>query len=161
MDWLIEESALDSMRAAAAVGNLPTAEQEAEYEARARGGEGILSVSGDKAVVQVQGVLTQRKSFFAMLFGGGNTTYSEINDALAAADKDPDVSEITLAIDSPGGQIAGLFDTIGALEAVKKPVHAVVNNVGASAAYAIASQADTITAVNRIRNWHAVQRLDL
>jgi ClpP class serine protease len=137
------------MRAAAVAGNMPTAQQQAEYEARDRSGEGILAIAGDKAQIDISGVLTVRPSFFAMLFGGGNTTYGEITAALADAEQDPNVKEITLAIDSPGGQIDGLFDTLAALQGVNKPMKAVVHNVGASAAYAIAAQADTITAANR------------
>lgn len=149
MHWLIESTTLDALRAAVAAGHMPTAEQQAEFEARDRSPGGILSVAGDKAQIAVQGVLTPRPSFLAMLFGGGNTTYGQIQAALADAETDPDVKDITLAIDSPGGAIDGLFDTLAALQGVTKPMTAKVANVGASAAYAIATQADTIEAANR------------
>ena len=149
MDWLLESTTLESMRAAAAAGNLTTVEQEAEFAARDRSGSGIMAVAGDRAQINISGVLTQKPNFFAMLFGGGNTTYGQINSALADAEADPDVNGITLAVDSPGGTIAGLFDTLAALQGVKKPMTATISNVGASAAYAIAAQAATITATNR------------
>ena len=125
-------------------------EYEAAYSAQSDvGGPRILSVAGKSAEIAITGVLTQRPSFMAAFFGGGNTTYSEINSALAIADRDDDVEDITLVIDSPGGQIAGLFDTLAAIEAVGKPITAVVQNMAASAAFAIASQADTIVAGNK------------
>lgn len=125
-------------------------EYEAAYSAQSDGGgPRILSVAGKSAEIAITGVLTVRPSFMAAFFGGGNTTYSEINAALAIADRDDDVEDITLVIDSPGGQTAGLFDTLAAIEAVGKPVTAMVQNMAASAAFAIASQADTIVAKNK------------
>lgn len=125
-------------------------EYEAAYSAQSDGGgPRILFVAGKSAEIAITGVLTLRPSFIAAFFGGGNTTYSEINAALAVADRDDDVENITLVIDSPGGQIAGLFDTLAAIEAVGKPVTAMVKNMAASAAFAIASQADTIVAKNK------------
>jgi ClpP class serine protease len=69
--------------------------------------------------------------------------------ALAEADADDSIDNITLSIDSPGGQFDGLFDALAAIQKVKKPVKAVISNLGASAAFAIASQADEIIATNR------------
>ena len=55
---------------------------------------------------------------------------------------------ITLFIDSPGGHFDGLFDALAAIKSTKKPIKAVISNVGASAAFALASQADEIVASN-------------
>ena len=84
----------------------------------------------------------------AYLLGSGNTTYSDIISALASAEKNPNIKNITLSIDSPGGTVSGLFDALAAMEAINKPMKAVVSNVAASAAYAIAAQADEIVATN-------------
>lgn len=154
MLWLLESNVWQAMERALAAGFTPTAEQQAQYEASytalsAEGGPRLLTIAGATAEVSVQGVLTKAPDFLAMLFGGGNTTYSEIISAVAAAEQDPSVKEIVLAIDSPGGSIDGLFDTVEALQNTKKPMRAVVANLAASAAYALASQADTITAANR------------
>lgn len=149
MEWLLEESARQAMQAAYTAGQLPTAAQQIEYEARDRSTDGVLAVAGSTAEIRVFGMLTPRPNFMAMLFGGGNTTYGQITAALADADADPDVKEITMAIDSPGGTIAGLFDTLAAMQAVSKPIKAVVHNVAASAAYALAAQADEIVAANQ------------
>ncbi|RLI84237.1 MAG: hypothetical protein DRP01_08285 [Archaeoglobales archaeon] len=149
MQWLLDTNFFQAMQAALASGGMPNAEQQAEYEARDRSDSGVLTVAGDKAQIEITGVLTQKPDLFARWFGGGNTTYAQITAALADAEQDPTVTEITLAIDSPGGSISGLFDTLAALENVTKPMRAVAHNVCASAAYAIASQADSIIAANR------------
>ena len=109
----------------------------------------IMSVAGDKAQIAVEGVLTKVPSWLAMIFGGGNTTYPEIISAIAAAEQDDNISDMTLAIDSPGGHFDGLFDVLGAIRAAKKPVHAQISSLGASAAFAIATEADTIAADNK------------
>jgi ATP-dependent protease ClpP protease subunit len=84
-----------------------------------------------------------------MLFGGGNTTYGEIVSAIAEAEANTSVSDITLAISSPGGEFEGLFDALEAIEATKKPIKALGINLVASAAYAIASKAGSIVATNK------------
>jgi len=61
---------------------------------------------------------------------------------------DPNVKGVILAINSPGGTTAGgeeLYESIGALRA-KKPVVAVISELGASAAYMTAIAADRIYA---------------
>lgn len=151
--WLLEASVRQAILQAQKAGVMPTVEQQASFEASRLSSGGassrILSVAGHSAEVAVKGVITKAPSFFAMLFGGGNVTYPEIISALAEADSDPEIKDITLAIDSPGGHFDGLFDTLAAIQSTTKPVRAVVSNVGASAAYAIASQADEIIAANR------------
>lgn len=151
--WLLEASVRQAILQAQKAGVMPTVEQQANFEASRLSAGGassrILSVAGSSAEVAVKGVITKAPSFLAMLFGGGNTTYPEIISALAEADSDPEIEDITLAIDSPGGHFDGLFDTLAAIQGTNKPIKAVVSNVGASAAYAIASQADEIVAANR------------
>ena len=61
---------------------------------------------------------------------------------------DPNVKAVILDIDSPGGSTAGgeeLYEDLGALRA-KKPVVAVIGELGASAAYMTAIAADRIYA---------------
>ncbi len=152
--WLLDNSAMQSMREARAVGVAPTAEQQLEYSARISGADSgdhsrIMSVAGDKAEIKIKGVLTKTPDFMSMLFGGGNTTYSDINAALAVASSDPSISSINLLVDSPGGHINGLFDTIAALQTTSKALTCTVDGTCASAAYAIASQADKIEATNK------------
>lgn len=154
MLWLLEASVRLAIEQAYRSGTLPTAQQQIDYEARyaasaSETASRLLTVTGNSAEVAVRGVITKAPSFLAMLFGGGNTTYDEIIAALAEAEADPTVDNITLSIDSPGGHFDGLFDALAAIEGTSKPVKALISNVGASAAYALASQADEIVASNR------------
>lgn len=148
--WLLERSIFNEMQAIRSRGFVPSPEQLAAHagvmsaETRSR----IMTVVGDVAEIEVRGVLTDRPDFFAFLLGGGNATYSALREALIEAQGNPEVSRITLNVDSPGGTIAGLFDTLAVLENVTKPIEAVVGNMAASAAYAIVSAADSIRALN-------------
>jgi len=150
MILLLEKSTRDRIEKARAEGVRPTPEQQTEFLG-ARTGDRVpgLAMAGDRAEIQVRGVLTQEPDFLSWFLGLENTTYPDINAALAAAQADPDVKAITLAIDSPGGEWDGLFSTVNAINGTTKPITARVDGLGASAAYAIASQADSITAANQ------------
>ncbi|MCK5235959.1 MAG: S49 family peptidase, partial [Deltaproteobacteria bacterium] len=148
--WLLEPNTKEIITQGERGGLSFTAEQQAKHlEALSGVTPGIMSVAGDKADIAIRGVLTASPNIFAMFLGGGNTTYPDIIASIAAAEQDDAVSEIILSIDSPGGDISGLFDTLAAIRATTKPVKAVVLNTAASAAYAIAAQADEIVASNR------------
>ena len=61
---------------------------------------------------------------------------------------DPSVRGVILDVDSPGGEVGGLFDLVERVSAIKavtnKPLWAVANEGALSAAYAIASTADRL-----------------
>lgn len=79
-------------------------------------------------------------------FGGTSTVAARV--AVREAMRAGDVHGVILRIDSPGGHVAGtqeLFDDVRAL-ARKKPVHAYIEDLGASAAYWVASAAGKISA---------------
>ena len=98
------------------------------------------------AVVRIQGTMTKRGS---SLSDAGSTV--ALRQSIRQAARDPDVSGILLVIDSPGGTVAGTADL--GREVVKaresKPVFAFVEDLTASAAYWIASQADRVYANNK------------
>ena len=151
--WLLESSVRQTIEQAQKAGFTPSAEQQIQFETRlnsdaSTGNNRLLTVAGDNAEISVKGVITKSPSFMAMIFGGGNTTYPEIISAIAAAEQDDSVSNITFTVDSPGGHFDGLFDTLAAIQSAKKPTKAIISNVGASAAFAIASQADEVVASN-------------
>lgn len=77
----------------------------------------------------------------------GMTGYDGIRAAFLCAVEDPDVKAIVLDIDSPGGEVAGMFALADEIYNARgeKPIHAVLNEVAYSAAYALASSADRIT----------------
>lgn len=151
--WLLEQSVFDYLQSMMLAGIQPTAEQHALFAARSQslnsdGTPKILTVNNGIATIQVKGVITESFDIFAFLFGGGNTTYGEIISALEAARGDSRVKEAEFDIDSPGGSVAGLFDTLAAAQDFDKPLRAVVRNTAASAAYALASQAQEIIVTN-------------
>nr|MCH9712726.1 S49 family peptidase [Pseudomonadota bacterium] len=159
--WLLEQQARLALEAAIAAGAGPNAEQQAQLEASnisalSDGASRIFKSAGNTAEISVTGVLTNKPDFMAMLFGGGNTTYADIISAIGTAEQDPLIEKIELAIDSPGGEFAGLFDLIEAMEAANKPITAMVSNMAASAAYAIAAASDTIVARNQSARFGSV-----
>lgn len=153
MWWLLSADLRAHFKQVFASGTMPTAQQQLDYAAAYGYDESttprILQVAGDAATITINGVMTKGPSLFAMLFGGGNVTYPEIIAAIDSAERNPAVKRIEMIIDSPGGQIDGLFEAIAALQSRKKPLKAVVRNTAASAAYALVSQADEIVATNR------------
>jgi signal peptide peptidase SppA len=98
------------------------------------------------ATIPVHGILTKRPSygFFE------STSYEEIFENISEAVENPDVSEIVLDIDSPGGEVSGLFDLCDFIaEACKtKQITACANDDCLSAAYAIAASCSKVL-VNR------------
>jgi protease-4 len=74
----------------------------------------------------------------------------KINPPLVKAFENPNVKAVVLLIDSPGGAPVESERIYNALDGLrrrhKKPVVAVINNLGASAAYMIAAHADRIVA---------------
>jgi len=102
-------------------------------------------VVGKLAVITINGKMMKQRSSM----GGGTSTVA-VRRQVRAAMHDPDVAGVALHIDSPGGTAAGtqdLADDVAAL-AARKPVVAYIEDLGASAAYWIASQTRHIS-VNR------------
>jgi signal peptide peptidase SppA len=98
------------------------------------------------AVVPVLGPLVARGDWLTELFGA--SVYGEVSDTIENALADPSVRGVVMEIDSPGGEVAGMFDLVDRLvsarRAAGKPLWAVASDSATSAAYAIASAADRI-----------------
>jgi signal peptide peptidase SppA len=94
------------------------------------------------AVVPLNGPLMKQRSKY------GGTSTVEARRAIRQAVSDPNVNAIMLHIDSPGGTVAGNTEIANEVAAAgkKKKVYAHIDDMGASAAYWIASQATRITA---------------
>ena len=103
-----------------------------------------IPTKGGQSVAQIvmRGTLMKGQSSF-----GGTSTVQLRRDIRQAA-MDPNVKGILLDIDSPGGTVAGTADLAAEIRAAarKKPVWAHIDDLGASAAYWIASQADQVFA---------------
>jgi signal peptide peptidase SppA len=110
----------------------------------------ILSynIYSDVAVIPIHGLLTKRAELFSSFFG--TTSYEEIREMISLALDDQKINSILLDIDSPGGEVSGLFDLVDFIGESRneKPIYAVANDHAFSAAYAIASAASKIF-VNR------------
>lgn len=117
----------------------------------ARGGEPLdntrlVETRGNVAVLPIRGPLFRHANMFTRVSGA--TAYGTIARDLQAAVDDPKVASILLEIDSPGGDVNGLFelgDMIRSADA-KKPVIAYVGGTAASAALLLASSARRIVA---------------
>lgn len=94
-------------------------------------------------VIPVSGVLLNR---FSYQFGRWATGYQYIERAFTRGQEDPEVNGIALAIDSPGGEVAGNFELVDKMAAMRgsKPVRAYAADHAYSAAFSIASVADEI-----------------
>ena len=107
-----------------------------------------LEITADGiAIVPVTGTLVSRSGYLAA--ASGLMSYGDIGDAIEAAAEDPRVRGIVLDIDSPGGEVGGLFDLADRIGTIRresgKPIRAVANETALSAAYAIACAADDLT----------------
>lgn len=97
---------------------------------------------GGIAVIPFSGQVTKGESSF----GGASSVWTR--QSLRKAVNDERINAILLHIDSPGGTVSGtgdLADDIDQADALK-PVYAYIEDLGASAAYWIASQARAIFA---------------
>ena len=101
------------------------------------------NVDAGVLTIPVKGVLMNK---FPFAFGGWATGYEYIEAAVERGVADPEVREIVLDVDSPGGTVAGVFEATDNIYALrgKKPIRAYANDSAYSAAYAIASAADSI-----------------
>lgn len=94
--------------------------------------------------IPVKGVLLNN---FPYALGDWATGYEYIWQAAKRGSEDSNVKGIALVIDSGGGMVAGNFDLNDRLYSLRgsKPINAYANEHAYSAAYSIASCADTIT----------------
>ena len=92
------------------------------------------------ALIEISGGLTYRA------YSWWTTSYLDIRDSFRAAMADERVNSVLFLIDSPGGEVAGLFDLVDEIYHARgtKPIIAVADEAAFSAAYAIASAADEV-----------------
>jgi capsid assembly protease len=107
----------------------------------------FYNLMGNVAVVPVIGSLVNRGAWIGE-DSSGFVSYEGLEFQLQAAAQDADAKSIVLDIESPGGEAGGMFalaQTVRAIDRNVKPVHAVVNDMAASAGYGLASAARDIT----------------
>lgn len=135
--WMIEPEWLIRAVRAVQAGTFAASEFDAETP------EYGYTVSPDGvAVIAINGQMVKGDSSF------GGTSSIRTQRLVRQAAQDDAVGAIMLYIDSPGGTVAGTEDLVDEVGAARnaKPVHAYVSDLGASAAYWVASQADYISA---------------
>lgn len=96
------------------------------------------------AIIPVYDTLVHRHA--SMQSYSGMTSYMYIRNSFRAALTNSDVSSILMVYDSPGGEASGVFDLADEIYNARgtKPIIAFINEIAFSAAYALASSADTI-----------------
>ena len=96
------------------------------------------------AIIPIAGTLVQKQSSLRPY--SGMTGYNGIRQAFLTARADSAVSRIALDISSGGGEVAGCFDLVDTIHEARgdKPIAAILTESAYSAAYSIASAADTI-----------------
>nr|CRH06141.1 Phage related peptidase [Candidatus Magnetococcus massalia] len=95
------------------------------------------------AIVPIHGTLVKRAG--AIEAASGLTSYASIEEKILDAATDPAVKAILMDIDSPGGEVGGVFDLAAMIQEVgqEKPVWALADDAF-SAAFLIAAQAHRI-----------------
>lgn len=159
--WLIDEDVARNMTEARRLNMRPAAPDQIRAwedfsKAEASGDSGgiprIMKLARGNADIRIEGALTKSPDFWSFFFGGGNATYTSIISSLAIAAADPDVKTIRLLVDSPGGNVDGLFETLAAIEQVRampnKKLSVFASNA-LSAAYGISAAAGTIEAASQ------------
>jgi capsid assembly protease len=98
------------------------------------------------AVLKIHGPIFHRASLMATLCDAPSAAM--LRREFEVAVSDPQVKAIVFDIDSPGGAVGGIAELGDAIYAArgKKPMVAYVGDLGASAAYWIASSADEVVA---------------
>ncbi|BFD47043.1 MAG: hypothetical protein DMENIID0003_01170 [Wolbachia endosymbiont of Sergentomyia squamirostris] len=96
------------------------------------------------AIIPIHGILTKKPEAFDDFLG--MTSYEKIQEEIEEALEDEKVEIILLDIDSPGGEVNGIFDLADLIYNAKskKRIIAMANDDAYSAAYAIASSAEKV-----------------
>jgi len=107
---------------------------------------GYLVADGGIAVVPIIGPLLSRGDWVTELFG--IMSYADLMGAIESAFADPAANGVLFELDSPGGEVGGLFDLVEQIATLKaqsgKPLWAVASECALSATYAIGSAADRL-----------------
>lgn len=160
--WLLAEHVAAELRAlrashlvAAAEDRAAFAAAHAEIQAAAKEEPAGYAVSGGTATINVHGVLAEELDFWLWLFGYEQTAYADIRTAIAKAEADPAVKQVVFNVNSPGGNVDGLFDTTATIARMTKP-HSVESKLAASAAYAIAAVGGPIKALSHASTFGSI-----
>ena len=145
--WLIHPASLNTILSilSAHIGKeIPIKGKMLPLTAALSSRRGIQAVNGI-AIIPVTGILSYKsEGIMDWLFG--DTSYEDIRAQFQEALADPNITSIVFDVDSPGGEVHGLFDLVDEIFNARgiKPINAIVDETAFSAAYAIASAAEKI-----------------
>lgn len=134
MKWLIapdEAERLEAILARPIVGSLEGSRKTAR----------AMDSEDGSAVIYIRGALVPEREAVFDFFDVEQTAYSDIRKQVVSANGGG-FSSIVLDVNSPGGYVDGLYETMERLAASTIPVVARVGGTAASAAYMLASQAN-------------------
>lgn len=148
--WAIEPAMLQTILTIAN-GEGPGPEAVAERIGKKLDNTRTVTMRDGVAIIPVVGPIMRYGSFLTEVSGA--TSISALALDLRAAVDDPDVKAILLDVNSPGGEVTGVSEFAAQVRAARarKPIGAYIGGAGASAAYWIASAADTIIANDTAR----------
>lgn len=115
-----------------------------EMDDSAQGQKPYLVTPDGIAVIGVSGTLVKKASWLDAV--SGLQSYESIRAGFQDAVGDPRIQGIVLDVDSPGGEVGGLFDLADEIYSARaeKPCIAIADDDAFSAAYAIASSAQRV-----------------
>lgn len=134
--------------ARAGTGPTPMAYDDGEDYAQMRAAREAERLAAARAtgvqVVPVHGLLVPRGTHMDPC--ETSTSYEDLRQQISAAMVDPMIEHIVLDVDSPGGSVAGCFELADDIHAwaQQKPITAMVNYGGYSAAYALSAAASNV-----------------
>lgn len=100
--------------------------------------------TGNTAHIKITGAITSGSE--DTLLGGATASAEYISSSIEKADKNPAIKAILLDINSPGGSAVASEEVATSVKKAKKPVVALIRDIGTSGAYWAASSADEIVA---------------
>lgn len=138
--WLIESTALELLRAAVMSSDIPS---HIAANPSPVSSSDYVQVKGSTAIVSISGVMMKARN---SMTSGVSTV--ELRRELRSLQADSQIEKVVLHIESPGGTAAGTMELGEAVSALAKdkPVIAYIEDIGASAAYWVASQATKVYA---------------
>lgn len=142
--WAMDEEPLAKLIEIASREHQPTPQALEAYRAQSLAKAERATHRDGVAIVSVEGPLFKRANLMTEFSGA--TSYDVLRRDVQAAVDNPAMRAILLNIDSPGGEAAGVAELAAALRGLSgtKPIVAYVGDVGASAAYWLATAADKI-----------------
>ena len=102
-----------------------------------------FNISGNTAHIKIRGVITSGGESF---LGSVTTSSEDIVDDLRKAEENDKIQAILIDINSPGGSAVASEEIATAIKSSKKPVVALIRDIGTSGAYWAASSADVVVA---------------